>query len=340
MYFRNCAAVLSGPIGNLLLFKLSWVLLVVWQDLLVLPALLLQGLSLWLHPAPQALLPRALTIALTGIAVDQSLALTGIFVFPGGALPGWLVVLWLAFALVLTQGLRFLQYLPLWSQCLLGALCGPCSYAAGLHFDAVAFGQPLPTTLALLAALWALLLPLQLRLARGWDATPMALFTLGALLATALLVLPGRANAAATDLRLVGQASFRFLFWSVYEARLYAPAAPFDFPGTTPFVLSLQYQRDFTREQLVEATLQQWQRQGVTVAEPWVPQLHALLPDVKAGDTLSLRVDSGGQATLHHNDRPRGQIDDPAFSLGFAGIWLAESTTEPEFRRQLLGAPP
>lgn len=336
MYRRARAAALASPWPSLLLFKLSWVLLVVWQDRLLLPVLLLQACCLWLHPALHTQWSRVLLIAFTGMALDQLLISAGVFVFPAGAyLPLWLALLWFAFALVLTQGLRVLQHLPAWSQSLLGAVGGPASYAAGRQFDAVDFGPTLSSTLILLALLWALLLPLQLRLARGWRPAPQALLTVPVLVAAALLALPGRASAQ--DLQLIGQATFRFMLWQVYDASLYAPSPDFRFPDTRPFALTLQYKRKFTRDQIVAETLKQWQQQQVTVPSHWHEQLASLLTDVTAGDSLTLQVAADRRATLSHNGRTLGHIDDPAFSLGFAGIWLAENTTEPEFRRRLLG---
>jgi hypothetical protein len=330
----------TSSLVSLLLFKLSWVLLVVWQDSLLLAALLLQGICLWLHPAaPRFLLARVLPLALTGIALDQLLVSCGVFLFPAGHLPGWLLLLWLAFGLVLTQGLRILQELRWWNQSLLGGLGGPLSYAAGQQFGAVDFGLTLPATLLLLALCWALLLPLQLRLARGWRSPPLALLSM-AVLATSMLVLPGKAGASSETLQLVGRASFRYLLWQVYEARLYAHSSTFSFPDSRPFVLELQYQRNFSSAQILGETLQQWQQQAVEVPSHWPEQLASLLPDVVAGDTLSLQVANDQRATLSHNGRALGQIDDPAFSLSFAGIWLAENTTQPELRRRLLGASP
>ena len=116
------SAVLPYSLINLILFKLSWVVLVAGQEAWLAVAALLQLGSLWLHPQIATAWRPALLIATTGMAVDQLLVLSGVFVFGSPMLPLWLIVLWLAFGLTLTLGLRFLQILPLWAQSGIGAV--------------------------------------------------------------------------------------------------------------------------------------------------------------------------------------------------------------------------
>jgi len=349
----NSAFALPHPLCNLLLFKLTWVLLVVWQNALLLPATTALLLSLWLHPAIKRSVLPALRIAFSGLVLDQVLTLSGVFVFTNTSLPNlvpiWLLLLWLVYGQALTLGLAFLQKLPLWAQALCGAVCGAGSYSAGLHFGAVQFGLPLPVAVTLLAVLWAVLLPLHLRLARGWSPLVSrkqpAMFSsmVVSLLALALLLplaAPASANDHPGDLQLIGQASFRFMFWQVYDASLYAEGPGFRFPDSAPFQLQLVYKRAFNREQILAETQKQWRLQGLEAPPAWEQQLAALLPDVAAGDTLSLHVESDFSAALLHNGISLGRILEPDLSIGFAGIWLAANTTRPDFRQQLLGERP
>src|SRR5690606_11784847 len=122
----------------------------------------------------------------------------------------------------------FLHNWPLALQALAGALAGSGSYAAGLYFGAVRFGLPLPQTLLLLALLWAVLLPLQLQAASGkltWPRSVPALLC-GLLLAWTP---PARSAPEPAELQLIGQASFRYLFWQVYDATLHAADNEFRF---------------------------------------------------------------------------------------------------------------
>jgi hypothetical protein len=134
----------------------------------------------------------------------------------------------------------------------------------------------------------------------------------------------------------VGQATLKFLFWSVYDADLFSAAESFDVSADNPFALSLTYRRDFTAEQLVEETQRQWQAMGVNARASWVSQLRELLPDVGKADTITLYVD-GNTSTFFLNQTRLGTIADAGFSKSFAAIWLSEKTTRPYFRQQLLG---
>lgn len=331
------SAVLSYPLLNLILFKLSWVVLVAGQEAFLLLAVLLQLGSLWLHPHLATAWRPALLVAATGMAVDQLLVLSGVFVFASPVLPLWLIMLWLAFGLTLTFGLRFLQALPLWAQSCIGALCGTGSYQAGVYLDAVSFGKTAGLTLLLLALLWAILLPVLLRMSRLNNLqVPRALLVL--LLTLSVGSLPKQSLAQDSALQLVGHSTYRVMFWHLYDARLYANSINFSFPESVPFQLSLEYKRAFKKQQILGETLKQWQQQGLTIPAHWKEQMEILLPDVAAGDQISLYVDSDYRAVMTNNGSVIGQINDRDLSIAFAGIWLAENTTHPEFRERLLGA--
>ncbi len=326
------------PLVNLLLFKLSWLLLVLGQQAGLPWALALQALSLALHPALRAALLPALAVALGGITVDVLCQQAGLFIFPQGRFPLWLALLWLAFAFALPQGLGFLRKLPLPLLAAVGLVLGPLSYGIGARLGAVSFGPPLLTALVILALLWALLLPLALH-ATQWrlkPATALPLLLLPALLQPADATAE---DAAGQQRQLIGQASFSWLFRPIYDAYLYAESSEFHDPAQAPFTFTLVYRLDLKREQIVQETLRQWDKQGVAVQPAWEQQLQRLIPDIRAGDSLALQVDATRRARLLHNAEPAGSIDDPEFVNAFAGIWLAETTTRPDLRRKLLGLP-
>jgi hypothetical protein len=146
-------------LASLIIFKLSWVSLVVGQQSSVWFALVLLALSLGCQPKPRAAAVRATGIALVGIATDQMLTLAGIFTFHSALIPLWLAVLWLHFGVVLPAGFQFLGRLPLWGQSAVGALAGPLSYWLGATQEGVELATPAVASLLQLALVWALLLP-------------------------------------------------------------------------------------------------------------------------------------------------------------------------------------
>jgi len=87
---------------------------------------------------------------------------------PGGA-PLWLVSLWVLFALQLNVLFAWLRSRP-WLAALLGAVAGPMSFRAGVALGAAVFPDPV-RAMAVLAAGWALALPLLVLAAARCDGT-------------------------------------------------------------------------------------------------------------------------------------------------------------------------
>lgn len=113
---------------------------------------------------------------LCGIAIDGALAASGwvryAAAWPSNAFaPVWILAVWAAFAMTLTQSMRFLQSRLRWAW-LLGAIGGPLAYvgAAG-GWGAVAFAPPRWIALGLLCVAWSVAMPLLAALARRWTRT-------------------------------------------------------------------------------------------------------------------------------------------------------------------------
>lgn len=87
---------------------------------------------------------------------------------PGGvgAVPGWILALWVGFALTVIPLLGALHARPVLAA-LLGAVGGPAAYwGAGEGWGAVQFAEPTGLALGALALGWALAMPLLLTVAR------------------------------------------------------------------------------------------------------------------------------------------------------------------------------
>ena len=232
--------------------------------------------------------------------------------------------------------------LPVWLQNAAGAIGGPLSYWAGMQLGAVNFGVPTMSTVLMLAAVWAVLLPALVKLVRWCESgvkgrKPGAVMLL--LLCSTTLHQP-EVRAGQDSLLPLGQATYRFLFMDIYEASLAVSSKDFSFPQTVPFELTLTYKRNFRKKSIMAETLKQWRLQGIAPQAGWITKLEALIPDVQAGDALVLLVDANYTSHVSLNDTPLGSVSDPAFSKAFAGIWLAAETTHPEFRKQLLRGRP
>ena len=150
---------------NALWFQCFWLCAVLGRGPMVPVLAILLAVHLWLVPHRVHELLWTVPIALLGIAVDAGLSLADVYRFPGDVvLPLWLMGLWLAFATTVRRSLGFLTRHPalVW---IAGAVALPFNYWAGQRLGAVEFGLPLPQTLALLAVIWLVVLPLMYRLA-------------------------------------------------------------------------------------------------------------------------------------------------------------------------------
>jgi len=145
---------------NFAIFQAIWALGVLGQHSYLIVSLGLLGGHFLLSPSPFRDLQALAAISSIGIAVDLTLTSTGVFVFEQPLIPLWLVMIWGAFALSLNHGLHWLSKWPAWSQAVLGGAGGAGSYIAGHKLDAVTFGFDLITSGFILAAIWALLMPL------------------------------------------------------------------------------------------------------------------------------------------------------------------------------------
>lgn len=144
-----------------------------------------------------------------------------------------------------------------------------------------------------------------------------------------------------TQLKTVGEGHFRYLFWSLYDAQLKTQDGSFQSVELNkPLSLTLTYQREISRDDFVEATLDQWRHLfgEVTPSQAlWGQQLRQIWRDVKQGDQLSCIVDERGHAHFYLNRQLLGAVVDPLFSEQFLAIWLDKRTSAPTLRRQLLG---
>ncbi len=145
-------------------------------------------------------------------------------------------------------------------------------------------------------------------------------------------------------LQKVGEAQLQWLWWPVYDARLFSASGKFQ-ALHGPLLLQLHYHRDISRTDLLETTaelLQSGAEQAAaeteTAAVPeWMQQLAAIWPDVRADDQLSFFLSDEGQGHFYFNGQWLGAIDDPRFGPAFLNIWLADSSLYPELSRRLRG---
>ena len=142
------------------------------------------------------------------------------------------------------------------------------------------------------------------------------------------------------ELLEVGRGRFDYLFWHIYDAQLQSIDGKFiDYQQSAPMLLSLTYQRDISKADFIDATLDQWQHQHGEVEprhQEWAVLLTDIWRDVKAGDTLSCQRLANGEVQFFLNKNYLGRINDPKFADEFLDIWLGVKTSAPKLRKQLI----
>ncbi|MGB6189291.1 MAG: chalcone isomerase family protein [Aeromonas molluscorum] len=143
------------------------------------------------------------------------------------------------------------------------------------------------------------------------------------------------------QLRTVGQGEMHWLWFKLYEATLYSQDGRY-VARRYPQALSLTYARDIDKQDILDATGQEWQRLGLGDERQqvrWLGALSNILPDVNKGDRLTFYVNKQGLGELWLRDAPLGLITEPGFPDAFLAIWLADNSRDPALTRRLRGQP-
>lgn len=134
----------------------------------------------------------------------------------------------------------------------------------------------------------------------------------------------------------VGEGQFRRWGFLIYDATLWSSNG--QYKANEPFALRLSYARNVSRDQIVDASIDQMRELGVDVAQhpDWPDKLRRVFADVNKGDSLTGIYMPGNGAVFFYNNQLTGQVDE-ALAQAFFSIWLDPQTTEPDLRLSLLG---
>lgn len=140
------------------------------------------------------------------------------------------------------------------------------------------------------------------------------------------------------DMQKVGEARLKVLFWTIYDSVFYTPSGRFQ-AGIYPQQLEITYRREIEATDLLQSTLEEWQKLGLEqqTIENWLLKLKPIFPDIKENDVLTLVVDTQRHSYFYFNSVLIGQIEDPLFGPAFLRIWLDENSSYPKVRNKLIG---
>lgn len=141
------------------------------------------------------------------------------------------------------------------------------------------------------------------------------------------------------DAQLCGSGNYRFFGFGIYRAALYGACSPD--PFAEPFALTLQYQRNFTREQIVESSIEEIRRVSEnaiaeSTLQAWAGHMRAAFTDVADGDRLTGVYLPGQGAVFMAGEQRTSSVQDPEFARWFFSIWLDRRTRAPGLRSELL----
>ena len=149
---------------NAVWFQATWFCCVLGREPWVPVALLSLALHFYLvsDRGPEFL--RLLPVAMAGIGVDVMLTLVGVFDFGSATIvPLWLIVLWWVFAAALYRSFAKIGQ-SMWLAAVLGGIAVPFNYMVGAGLGAVSLPLGEMLSVAVLVAIWIVLLPLLYRI--------------------------------------------------------------------------------------------------------------------------------------------------------------------------------
>ncbi|EOB3551775.1 chalcone isomerase family protein [Vibrio vulnificus] len=135
-----------------------------------------------------------------------------------------------------------------------------------------------------------------------------------------------------------------FVF-DIYDSKLVTPNGEFEVNADVtphPLALEIRYLRDISREDLLSATEEQWQKMGIAAKKPWRDSLELIFPNIKKGDKLTYITDGEkGRLLINRHDSDKaevvGNVADQELNDAFLAIWLSPKTQYPSLRAKLIG---
>lgn len=148
------------------------------------------------------------------------------------------------------------------------------------------------------------------------------------------------------DWPTVGSADLDVMFFDIYTSELKTPNGYYVLNNDItphPVALSILYERNITKNNLLKETRKQWLHLGYSEDQfaDWEQSLNRIYPDVSKGERLVYVTDGDSGSFLFirtdGSTEHRGEITQEDFNDAFLAIWLSPKTEYPKHRRQLIG---
>lgn len=149
---------------------------------------------------------------------------------------------------------------------------------------------------------------------------------------------PAELSSALPNAQKVGEAPYRLLGITVFNAELFAPAQSFSWQR--PFALSLTYARSARQSTIINRTISEMSQRGAGPARQLAPlrtQLESCFPNVARGDRITGVSTGANSARFFVNGAQSCQVEWPNFRRQFFGIWLDASGGQAAMSARLRG---
>ena len=177
-----CGSSRAAVIASFVVFQVAWFAAVLgaahrWPALGTACVAAAVALHVASARRPREELAFVIAVIFGGFLVESLVVLQGHIVYPSGQpvawlAPYWIVALWALLATAPNVTLRWLKGRPLLAA-LLGAICGPASFLAGVRLGGASFVDA-KSALVTLALSWAVLMPALMALSTRLDGYALA----------------------------------------------------------------------------------------------------------------------------------------------------------------------
>lgn len=138
--------------------------------------------------------------------------------------------------------------------------------------------------------------------------------------------------------KFIGKGSLKVFVWDIYDVQLFSSKKPFSKKNS--LILFFDYKRNLSKQKIIKRSLLEIERQNVADENTilrWASFLDSCIKSAQEGSKPYVHWKSEGIITFFYGNTETCSVVDKQFSRAFIDIWLGETTSRPELRKELLG---
>lgn len=143
-----------------------------------------------------------------------------------------------------------------------------------------------------------------------------------------------------TQTKLIGSGELRWFGFSIYTAKLWQEAIPFN--PKSSFALEINYQRSISKQRFVDTSIDEMQRlHGDSISKEvmnkWRKHMESAFTDVQSGDQLIGVFLPNIGCRFYNQNKLLAEIADKEFAQVFFSIWFDPRSKDQALRESLMG---